>query len=307
MLLNVSHSLHDDLRSAFPAIRQNEPLARYSSARIGGPAEWLLEVYSADQLASAIEWFWAHDIPFRILGGGSNVLISDAGMKGVTIINRARNIEFKVGDEAWLSAESGANLGMIARQAAAKGLSGLEWAAGIPGTLGGAVVGNAGAHDGDMAGVLIKAQVLHREEGRQNLSSDDLGFSYRSSKLKEQLDEMVLLSADLQLEEAAHKKIDEKMDRFLKQRRLSQPPGASMGSMFKNPPGDFAGRLIDAAGLKGTTIGNAQISPLHGNFFLNLGDAKAKDVYALIMQAQEEVNRKFDVLLELEIALIGEW
>ncbi len=308
MFANLSMSLKDELRTAFPKMREGESLARYTSSRIGGPAEWLLEIHSAEELAGAAEWFWSHKLSFQVLGGGSNVLISDKGLAGVTLLNHARSIDFQ--SEAanlvvW--AESGANFGAISRQAAAKNLGGLEWAAGIPGTLGGAIVGNAGAHGGDMSHVLIKAQVLHRVEGRQNLAMSDLGFEYRTSQLKSQLEEVIILSASLQLIEDVEEKIQEKMDAYLAHRRTSQPPGASMGSMFKNPANDFAGRLIEAAGLKGTRIGDAQISPLHGNFFLNLGDARAADVHALIMQAQKEVHAKFDIKLELEIILLGEW
>ena len=306
--MNVSASLERELRDRFPGIRAEQSLARYTSSRIGGPAEWLLEVYSADELASAVAWIWEQKVRFRILGGGSNILISDDGLKGITLINRARKLEFI--DEqksAKVIADSGANLGVIARQAATLGMSGLEWAAGIPGSLGAAIVGNAGAHGGEIADVIIQAQVLHRVEGLRAHLADDLAFDYRTSKLKSQLGEILILSAELRLGKDGIDTIREKMNIYLEHRKESQPPGASMGSMFKNPENDFAGRLVEQVGLKGKKIGQAQISPLHGNFFLNLGGAKAKDVHALIMLAKDEVREKIGIELELEIALLGEW
>lgn len=286
------------------ALRENEALARYTSSRIGGPADALIEVHSAEELSQVAAKLWELGLPFMLLGGGSNVLVSDEGVREVVILNHARKVQFR-DDGVW--AESGASLGVIARQAARKGLSGLEWAAGIPGTLGGAVVGNAGAHGGDMAAVLSMAEILHQEKGRQKLSTEDLEFGYRQSWLKFHTDEALLLSADLRLTPAKEAAIKEKMDSFLSYRRLTQPPGASMGSMFKNPPDDHAGRLIEAAGLKGKRVGDAQISPLHANFFLNLGEAKAADVHALIKEAQSQVSAQFGVELELEIGLVGEW
>jgi UDP-N-acetylmuramate dehydrogenase len=243
-----------------------------------------------------------------ILGGGSNVLVSDEGVREVVILNQAAAVRFdeqSAKPSVW--AESGAGLGAIARQAASKGLSGLEWAAGIPGTLGGAVYGNAGAHGGDISTVLRVASILHRTEGRKDWTSQDLAFEYRGSQLKQHPGEYVVLSAELTLFRRPEAEIRAEMDKFLAYRRLTQPPGASMGSMFKNPPGESAGRLIEAAGLKGERIGNAQISPLHANFFLNLGEARAADVYALIQEARKAVHEHSGIELELEIQLAGEW
>jgi UDP-N-acetylmuramate dehydrogenase len=299
----------DALRQTFGArLREDESLARYTSARIGGPADALLELRSADELVEAVDKLWELDAPFVILGGGSNVLVSDAGVRELVILNHARRLRFESGTQppsVW--AESGTNLGVIARQAAGKGLGGLEWAAGIPGTLGGAVFGNAGAHGGDLASNLLVADILHRNQGRQSLAAADLGFSYRSSRLKQNPGEAVVLAASLKLEPKTEAEIRKEMDAFVAYRRLTQPPGASMGSMFKNPPDDHAGRLIEAAGLKGKRVGNAQISPLHANFFLNLGGARATDVLALIYEARRAVKDHSDVDLQLEVELLGEW
>ncbi|MFQ5616508.1 MAG: UDP-N-acetylmuramate dehydrogenase [Anaerolineales bacterium] len=295
------------LRSVFgERLQLGAPLARYTAARVGGPADALLAVASMDELVEAVRHLWAEGIPFTILGGGSNVLVSDAGVRGVVLLNRAKKVRFDENVEppvVW--AESGANFGAIARQAANKGLGGLEWAAGIPGTVGGAVVGNAGAHRGDVAGNLAQAEVLHVVRGRETWPVEKLAFEYRSSDLKRNPGQAVVLSATLQLEHSSPEAIREKMGHFLARRRQTQPPGASMGSMFKNPPGDYAGRLLDAAGLKGTRVGDAEISTLHANFFINHGEATAADVYELIQLSHSTVAEKFGIKLELEIELIG--
>ncbi|HSG26559.1 MAG TPA: UDP-N-acetylmuramate dehydrogenase [Anaerolineales bacterium] len=284
----------------------NQPLAKYTSARIGGPADVLLMAQSAADLEEIVSSLWKLEIPFLVIGGGSNMLISDAGVREVVVLNKARKVRFDM-ETPSVWAESGSNFGALARQAGRKGLSGLEWAAGIPGTVGGAVVGNAGAHGGDTAGNLMLAEVLHHTQGRKEWSPDDLELAYRSSKLKQQPGEAVVLAASFKLSFGQETLIKEKMEEFLTFRKQTQPPGASMGSMFKNPPGDHAGRLIDAAGLKGTRIGDAQISDLHANFFINHGGARATDVYSLIRKAQQAVLDEFGIQLELEIGLIGDW
>lgn len=310
------------LREAFPGrLQENAPLARYTSSRLGGPADALLEVNSSEELIEACRRLWSLQAPFIIMGGGSNVLVGDAGVRGVVLINRAREARFDLDSTpAKVWAASGANLGLIARQAAAHGLTGLEWAVGIPGSIGGAVVGNAGAHGGDMAGNLLVAEILHRIHGKEDWTVDRLEYQYRSSILKRQAPQMadgvarsrrtpeaIVLAAVLRLERGDPAQIQARMEAFSAQRHRTQPPGASMGSMFKNPPGDYAGRLIEAAGLKGFRIGDAQISELHANFFINRGQATASDVYRLIQMAQRAVFEKFGVRLELEIELVGDW
>jgi UDP-N-acetylmuramate dehydrogenase len=293
-------------------------LARYTSARVGGPAEILLVAQSANELAEMVTTLWKLELPFLMLGGGSNVLVSDAGVRGVVVLNRARRVRFS--DHAtpptvW--AESGANFGLLARQAAARGFSGLEWAAGIPGTLGGAVVGNAGAFGADLSANLLVAEILHHIPSmeamdqslarREQWAKDRFEYAYRSSVLKKGAETAVVLSARLQLERSTAPVVQARIDEHTVVRHRTQPPGASTGSMFKNPPGNYAGRLIDAAGLKGTQIGRAQISPLHGNFFINLGKASASDIHQLVVLAQRTVAEKFGIDLELEIQLVGEW
>jgi UDP-N-acetylmuramate dehydrogenase len=313
-----SHPLHAVFGDR---LREKASLSRYTAARVGGVADALLEVISVEELVQACLLLWQEDLPFIILGGGSNVLVSDAGLRGVALINRARDVNFNAAAQpptVWV--ESGANFGGLARQAAARGLSGLEWAAGIPGTVGGAVVGNAGAHGRDMASNLLVAEILHRDRDREQWSVDDLGYKYRSSLLKapaqggvgsgqlpSRSPEFVVLAALLRLEQSDPATVQERIDEYVTHRRRTQPPGASMGSMFKNPPGDYAGRLIEATGLKGTRVGDAEISNLHANFFINSGNATALDIYWLIQLARQKVAEKFDVELELEVELVGDW
>jgi UDP-N-acetylmuramate dehydrogenase len=301
------------LQSAFgERLQRDLPLARFTAARLGGPADIFLEVHTLDELVQAASLLWQSGQAFTLLGGGSNVLVSDAGVRGVVLLNRARQVRFDLDSSppsVW--AESGANFGRLARQAAKKGLSGLEWAAGIPGTLGGAVVGNAGAHGGDMAGSLLLAEILHHtghmQIHRETWHVPEMGFAYRSSRLKRQPGQAVVLGARLRLAHAEASQIQARLDELVAYRRRTQPPGASMGSMFKNPPGDYAGRLIEAAGLKGARRGQAQISDLHANFFVNLGGASSQDVYELIRLAQDTVQARFGLRLELEIQLVGDW
>jgi UDP-N-acetylmuramate dehydrogenase len=291
------------------------PLERYTASRAGGAAESLLEIQSIDELIETVKICWRTGFPYRILGGGSNVLVSDSGVRGLVLINRTRKVRFEEHrDPPQVWAESGINFGLLARQAAAAGFSGLEWAAGIPGTLGGALVGNAGAHGCDMTCNLHLAEILHRvdtgqdfEARREDWSLDDLGFSYRSSVLKRQPGTAILLAAWLNLKRSTPEIVQAKLDEFAAYRRRTQPQGASLGSMFKNPPGEFAGRLLDAAGLKGYRIGNAQISPVHANFFVNLGGATSQDIYSLIQYARQKVADKFGIWLDLEVELVGEW
>jgi UDP-N-acetylmuramate dehydrogenase len=303
-----------DLRTALGnRLKTDEPLARYTSARLGGPADFLAVAESAAELAELLRTAWEQGYPPVILGGGSNVLVSDAGVRGLVILNRARAVEFRAaraGSAPSVWAESGVNLGSLARQCGARGLGGLEWAATVPGTLGGAVFGNAGAHQGDLASNFLVAEILQQDGTVRRWSKSELGFAYRTSRLKQlkaQGRPAVVLGAELALSAGQPEALQAKVDQFVAHRKRTQPPGASLGSMFKNPPGDFAGRLIEAAGLKGSRLGQVEISSLHANFFVNLGDGRAADVLALIRQAQAAVLHQFGVKLELEVELVGEW
>ncbi len=287
-------------------VRENVSLAPYTSARIGGPADVLITAESADELARTIKLLWKLDLEYIMLGGGSNVLVSDRGVRGVVVLNRAKGVRFHNSDESSVTAESGVIFSNLANRCAAKGLGGLEWAATAPGTIGGAVYGNAGAFGGDTAGNLIWAELL-TETGREKYTAEQMGYGYRTSILKRAELDAVVLSAELRLTNSTKEEVTVKIEQFGAHRKATQPPGASMGSMFKNPNGDYAGRLIEAAGLKGARIGNAEISPLHGNFFINHTNTKADDIRALIELVQKTVKETQGVDLELEIELIGEW
>jgi UDP-N-acetylmuramate dehydrogenase len=274
-----------------------------------------MEINSVDELVNVATSCWRQDVPLVVLGNGSNVLVSDAGVRGLVVINRARSLRIDVeNDPPTIWVESGVNFNSLIHKAAENGLSGLEWAAGIPGTLGGAIVVNAGAHGYDMASCLRLVEILHRQGTGQNQvllreewPVEKLEYSYRSSLLKRDRTKAVVLAALLKLDWSTPEAIQARIDEYSSQRKRTQPPGASIGSVFKNPPGDFAGRLIEAVGLKGTCIGDAQISPIHANFFLNLGQASPADYLTLIQLTRQKVLEKFGVQLELEIELLGEW
>ncbi len=308
MMTMSDATLTHTLRALFgDRLQENVRLAPYTSARIGGPADFLLEARSADELAATAQALWDAGVTFRVLGGGSNVLISDRGVRGVVVLNRAKAVIFHNGQPPSVYAESGVVFSNLANRAAAQGFGGLEWAATVPGTVGGAVYGNAGAFGGDMAHDLIYADVLVHGAGRQQWPVEKMDYGYRTSALKRSAQPVIILGALIRLQNSSPQEARSKIEQFTARRKSTQPPGASMGSMFKNPPGDFAGRLIEAAGLKGTRIGNAQISTVHANFFVNTGETAASDVRALIELAQKTVAEKFGVKLELEVELIGDW
>jgi len=287
-------------------VKENVSLAPYTSARIGGPADVLIIAESADELAHTVNLLRKQGLDYIMLGGGSNVLVSDRGVRGIVILNRAKAVRFHNGDQPSVTAESGVVFSNLAHRCASKGFAGLEWAATVPGTVGGAVYGNAGAFGGDMSGNLIWAELL-TENGHEKLTAEQMAYGYRTSVLKRAELDAIVLSAELSLKNSTKEEATVKIEQFSAHRKATQPPGASMGSMFKNPNGDYAGHLIEAAGLKGARIGNAEISPLHGNFFINHANTKAEDILALIQLVQKTVKEKQGVELELEIELIGEW
>jgi UDP-N-acetylmuramate dehydrogenase len=281
------------------------PLAPYTALRVGGPADLLAKVTSAEALRRAVTLARAHDLPCRVLGSGSNILVSDAGLRGLVLLNRAAATTF--GPDV-IRAESGASLSSLARRCVSRGLAGLGWAVGIPGTVGGAVVSNAGAWGGDIASVLVKARILDASGQVSDWPVQRFDFGYRGSALKGRTGpQAVVLEAEFALVPGDRQALEARVAEIAARRKASQPPGATCGSIFKNPPGDYAGRLVEAAGLKGARRGGAVISNVHANFIVNEGNATAADVKALIDLARRAVKEEFGIALELEIELLGEW
>lgn len=299
----------DELRSAFGArLQENVRMADYTTAQVGGTVPGLISVHTIEELVDSATCLWRFSVPFILLGSGSNVMVSDKGLNKIVLHNRAHNLRIDTkSDSPAVSAESGTILGTVARQSALRGLSGLEWAAPVPGTVGGAVYGNAGAHDGNMQTSLKMAKILHKTKGIQEWPVEELNYQYRSSVLKRENLPVVVLSAEFNVLRTSRDEAWAKIDTFQKRRKETQPPGASMGSIFRNPPGDYAGRLIEASGLKGRRIGRAMISPKHANFIVNLGGAAAQDIWDLIKIVQDTVHEKFGIDLVPEIELLGEF
>lgn len=287
----------------------NEPLARYTAARLGGPADWLyIARDSTEELVEVVKEAWAQDLPVRVLGGGANVLVADSGFRGLVIINHISEVTFGEWHEGRnVAVTAGTGLGVLAHKCQSRGLAGLEWAVSVPGTVGGAVINNAGAHGGDMAGIVRDAVVLDAARGPQLYTHADLDYDYRCSSLKARPDRRFLvLLATLALRPDDPAQIQARMDANIDYRKRTQPPGASLGSIFKNPPGDYAGRLIETVGLKSHRIGGAQVSPVHANFFINAGGATASDYFRLVQHVRETVLQQAGVTLEPEIEFVGE-
>ncbi|MCY4064499.1 MAG: UDP-N-acetylmuramate dehydrogenase [Chloroflexi bacterium] len=294
------------------SLPQGQALARYTAARLGGPADYLYIAKdpSYRDLLPLLDQAWTLQMPVTVIGGGANVLIADAGIRGLTIINRATEISHAdEGDEAIVTASSGTNLIRLARYCLENGLRGMEWAIAVPGTVGGAVINNAGAHGSDIASSLLWTMVFEVDRGKRWIETLDMQYGYRHSWLKVRSDRrFFVMRAEFRFDRDEPESILSRMDHNNDYRRDTQPPGASLGSIFKNPPGDYAGRLIEAAGLKGTRVGSVEVSPVHANFFVNRGaEASARDYYELIRTVRRGVDEAFGLRLELEIQTLGDW
>jgi len=309
----VRETIYKRYRELFgEAFQVDVPLARYTSARVGGPADMFVTVRNATELQMAAELAYVQHLPYFVLGGGSNVLIADDGFDGLIIFNKARAVNFRhTGANVVCVAESGMNLSSLSRQCAAKGLGGLEWAVAIPGTVGGAVVGNSGAHGGAMADSVMAVTIWEPGYGTRICSGEEMAYGYRDTILKREQGKYkprrVVLSAELQMTPEPVEVLMARIDGFTAHRKQTQPVGASVGSMFKNPENYYAGYLIETAGLKGYRVGGAHISDKHANFFVNDENATAEDVRALIAEAWHVVREQFGVEMELEVELVGEW
>ena len=293
---------------ALERLPRNQLLARYTAARLGGKADYLYVARDPHygDVRCLLQQAWARGLPVTVIGGGANILVSDAGIRGLVIINRATQLQRH---GPLVTAAAGASLIRLSRYCQEQGLSALEWAIAVPGTVGGAVVNNAGAHGGDIASSLTRAQILESNGATRWLATAELQYDYRHSALKARAERrFFVLQAQFELQEADRERIQARMTQFNDYRRRTQPPGASLGSIFKNPPGDYAGRLIEAAGLKGERMGAVQVSPLHANFFLSLDEtATARDYWRLIQAVRARVLQDSGVALEMEIQLLGDW
>ena len=282
----------------------NAPMASYTTLKVGGPAEILIEAENEQDVSLVVDYAKKTNTPLTILGNGSNLLVLDGGLKGIVLRLGGNFKKIKVLDNK-ITAGAAAILPKIARAAASHGLTGLEFAIGIPASLGGAVVMNAGVPEQALSDVISSVQTISQDGNCQSFINSELGFSYRHSNINPQQE--IVLSAELTMEHSEEEKIRLKMEEYLNKRKASQPLGMpNAGSIFKNPTGYAAGYLIDQAGLKGLTNGGARISTRHANFIINEGHASAKDVLNLILLAQKCVLNQFGVELVPEIKIVGE-
>ena len=281
-----------------------EPMAKHTSFRIGGPADVLAQPGNEAELAELLKRAADHAVPVTLVGNGSNLLVRDKGIRGLVIKLSNLFSSITVAGNV-LTFGSGISLAMASKKAASLSLSGLEFAVGIPGTIGGAVYMNAGAYDGEMAKVVTSVQVMDRQGQSSQLKADELDFSYRHTAL--QNSGLIVTSVTVSLQPGEAESIKAKMDDFSQRRIAKQPLELpSAGSMFKRPVGYFAGTLIEQTGLKGYTVGGAQVSTKHAGFVVNVGGATAKDVLQLISDVQAKVLVAQGVQLEPEVLVLGE-
>ncbi len=293
----------ETLHRLFPSAKFDEPLKRYTAWKIGGPADALLEPDNTDELIEAIKKAREHGIPVTVLGGGTNVLVRDGGIRGLTI-RLAKSLKGVEIEGVRVVADAGALYPVLANTTAGRGLRGLEFATGIPGTVGGAVYMNAGAYGSETKEVLDWADV-YQDGAVIRMESADLALSYRRSILHDHPD-WVVLRAGYTLAPGDPGELKARIREFRTQRMNGSPNRPSCGSTFKRPPGDFPGRVIEAAGLKGTRVGQVEVSPVHANYFVNLGGATAREALELMALVQEEVRERLGIELEPEVKILGE-
>ena len=285
-------------------LKLQEPMKEHTTFRVGGPADVFLMPKDAEELKGAIEVLKKHDVPMMVIGNGSNLLVRDKGIRGAVIQIYNRMAEITV-DGEMMDVQGGALLSAVAAKAADESLTGLEFASGIPGSIGGAVVMNAGAYGGEMKDVLVSVDVLTKELEVKTLPAEELELGYRHSIVPEA--GYIVLGAKLKLTKGEDAAIRGHMAELAEQRREKQPlQYPSAGSTFKRPTGYFAGKLVQDAGLKGKTIGGAQVSEKHSGFLINIGGATAQDILELIVFCQKEVKEQFGVTLETEVKIVGE-
>jgi UDP-N-acetylmuramate dehydrogenase len=289
-----------------PGIKEDEPLASRTSFGIGGPAEFFLELARPEAIEKAMDGCCEHGIPYLLLGAGTNVLIADRGVEGLVlrVVNRDHQVE-----GTRVRAGAGLKMMRLARVVADANLRGFEFAIGVPGTVGGAVYQDAGCWGKELREVLVDVEGYMPGKGVQRWTAADLGLGYRTSALRDgRLEGALVISATVQLQRGDGEEAKELMARLTRERNETQPiKTKNCGSVFKNPPGDSAGRLVQAAGLKGLREGAAVVSTLHGNFIVNEGGATAAEVRALIEKVMAQVRRRFGIQLEPEVEMVGRW
>ena len=294
-----------DWLAALPGVLRDEPLARHSQFGVGGPADWFLKVRDTDAMQAILHGRADHSVALTVIGAGSNALILDAGIRGLVV--RFDDSRVRARGDGAVELGAGAMMPRAALDCARQGLAGLEFGIGVPGTCGASVYGNAGAFGTEMADVLVDCTVLSPTGEAQVLTAADCGFRYRHSRLQDELRGHVVASARLRVDGGDPAEVRRRTDEIQAQRKVSQPYGVrSLGSVFKNPPGDSAGRLVEACGLKGKRHGGAQIAAKHANFILNVAHATAADVLELVRVAHDSVLQQFGVDLEREIVILGE-
>ncbi len=282
----------------------DEPMKNHTSFNIGGPADILILPRSIEEIKRAIEICWEWGRPYYIMGNGTNLLVKDGGLACV-VIKIANNLSDIRIEGTTITAEAGVLLSTLAKSMAKNNLRGFEFASGIPGTLGGGITMNAGAYGGEMMNVVKSCRVLDKDNRILELTNKELEFAYRKSIIQRK--DYIVLEASLELEKGNYDEIIETIREFTKRRTSKQPLHLpSAGSTFRRPPGYYAGKLIEDAGLRGKTIGGAQVSQLHSGFIVNIDNAQAKDVISLIAYIQKAVKEKFGVSLEPEVRIIGE-
>ena len=283
----------------------NEPMASHTTFKIGGPADYFVMPETIEELAAVLKLCKEENMPYFILGNGSNLLVGDKGLRGV-VIQLYKNFDGICLEGTKITAKAGTMLIRVAKEAGKAGLTGLEFASGIPGTIGGAMVMNAGAYGGEMKDVVTAVTVLTKEGEIKTLSGEEMNFRYRGSVVEDE--GYIVLEAVMELKEGNPEEIQARMEELSQQRRTKQPMEyPSAGSTFKRPEGYFAGKLIQDAGLRGYQVGGAQVSEKHCGFVINAGGATAADVMNLMQDVSDKVNAQFGVTLEPEVKRIGEF
>ena len=291
--------------AAFPGAVRDEPLARQSQFGVGGPADWCIKVRDVELLQQLMLGCAERRVPLTMLGAGSNALILDGGIRGLVVRSYDRHL-LRVADDV-VELGAGCMMPRAALDCARQGLAGLEFGIGVPGTCGASVYGNAGAFGTEMADVLIDCTVLTPRGEERVLTAAECTFAYRSSRFRSDLRGCVVTAARLRVLPDDAAAVRQRTDDIQMRRKASQPYGVrSLGSVFKNPPGDSAGRLVEASGLKGRRCGGAEIAAKHANFILNVAHATAADVLELVHVAHDTVLEQFGVDLEREIIVLGE-